>query len=109
VVPAEFAGTSTLSAPDAGDVFVTAADDIAGITSAAGIAERLTLVDEAGNVIPGARAIIEFDTPLGLASPVFRTNPGFVGRGLTAGGAREFVPPNLRISELRNVTVRIIQ
>jgi RHS repeat-associated protein len=108
VVPAEFAGTRTLGAHGAGDAFVTAADDIAGIGSSGGLAQRLTLVDKAGNMVPGARAIIEFDTPLGLASPVFRTNPGFIGRGFTSGGAREFVLPNLNISELGNVTVRIV-
>jgi RHS repeat-associated protein len=30
----------------------------------------------------------------GIASPINRTNPGFVGGGRTAGGAREFVIPN---------------
>ena len=62
-----------------------------------------------GNLILGARAIVEFDTPAeGLASPVFRTNPGFVGGGLTAGGAIEFVLPNLLISQLQNVAIRIV-
>ncbi len=30
----------------------------------------------------------------GIASPVNRTDPGFIGGGRTAGGAREFVIPN---------------
>ena len=39
--------------------------------------------------------MIQFPTPEeGLASPVFRSNPGFVGGGYTAGGAPEFVVPN---------------
>lgn len=42
-----------------------------------------------------AQDVIEFSTPSeGLASPVFRSNPGFVGGGLTSGGAPEFVIPN---------------
>jgi hypothetical protein len=43
--------------------------------------------------------IIHFPTPAeGLAAPVFRTNPGFIGGGLTSGGAPEFVIPNGPIS-----------
>ena len=85
VVPAEFANSPTLAAPGAADAFVTSANDLAGINTGLGLADRLTLVDSSGNLIPGARAIIEFDTPAeGLASPVFRTNPGFVGSGVTA-------------------------
>jgi len=79
---------STLGRPGAVDVFVTSADDIAGL-NASQLASRLT--------IPGSSTftVIEFPTPAsGLASPVFRTNPGFVGGGLTAGGASEFVVPN---------------
>jgi Novel toxin 10 len=39
--------------------------------------------------------VIEFPTPSsGLASPVNRLDPGFIGGGRTAGGAREFVLPN---------------
>ena len=38
---------------------------------------------------------IQFPTPAqGLASPVFRSNPGFIGGGVTSGGAPEFVIPN---------------
>ena len=29
-----------------------------------------------------------------FASPILRSDPGFVGQGFTAGGAREFVLPN---------------
>jgi len=83
---------TTLGRPGTADVFVTAADDIAGMTSPAQIAERLT--------IPQSKSftVIEFATPAeGLASPVFRANPGFIGGGRTAGGAREFVLPNMSV------------
>lgn len=92
VIPGDVNPT-TLGRPGSGDVFVTAADDIAGMTPAQ-IAERLT--------IPDSRSftVIEFPTPAeGLASPVLRSNPGFVGGGRTAGGAREFVIPNGPIPE----------
>jgi RHS repeat-associated protein len=109
VIPAEFARGSSLAAPGATEAWVTAAEDLSGITTSEGLASRLTLVDQEGNLIPGARAVIEFDTPAeGLASPILRSNPGFVGGGFTAGGAREFVLPNLGISELANATVRIV-
>ena len=39
--------------------------------------------------------VIRFRTPAnGVASPVFRSNTGFVQGGLTRGGAREYVIPN---------------
>jgi hypothetical protein len=110
VVPAEFANGSRLAAPNASEAWITAADDLAGITTSRGLAERLTLVDDAGNLIPGPRAVIEFDTPAsGIASPVFRSDPGFIGGGRTAGGAREFVIPNMNVNNLSNVTTRIIE
>jgi RHS repeat-associated protein len=79
---------STLGRTDAEDVFVTGADDIAGM-NAAQIQQRLTIK-------PSSRyTIIEFPTPSsGIASPVNRPDPGFIGGGRTAGGAREFVIPN---------------
>ena len=80
---------TTLGRTGAADVFVTAADDIAGM-NAAQIAERLTIQGS-----PTGFRIFEFPTPqTGLASPVFRTDPGFIGAGRTLGGAREFVIPN---------------
>jgi len=69
----------------------------------------LTLLNRAGDLRRGPFAIIEFDTPAGIASPVLRTNPGFVGFGRTAGGVPEFVVPNLRLDELSNVTIRVVQ
>jgi len=79
---------TTLGAPTADDVFVTAADDIVGM-NATQLATRLTVPPS------NTFTVIEFPTPSsGIASPVFRNNPGFVGGGQTAGGAREFVIPN---------------
>jgi len=89
----EVANPSTLGAPGAEDVFVTDPADIAGL-DANGIADKLT--------IPKSESgfhVIEFDTPNGIASPVSRDNPGFIGGGKTAGGAKEFVVPNQSIPE----------
>jgi RHS repeat-associated protein len=64
----------TLGPPGKSDVFVTAADDIAGL-HAKQIAERLT-IDPADSF-----TVIKFPTPQsGLASPVNRLDPGFIGR-----------------------------
>ncbi len=60
--------------------------------------------------LSGSRGVIEFDTPVsGVASPVNRSNAGFVGGGQTAGGAREFVIPNKEITKLKNVTKKVIK
>ncbi|MGJ0515580.1 MAG: polymorphic toxin type 10 domain-containing protein [Methylomicrobium sp.] len=81
--------SGTLGRPDADDVFITAAEDIQGL-NAKDIAERLTIPES-----PTGFRVIEFPTPkAGIASPVNRTDPGFIGGGRTAGGAREFVIPN---------------
>lgn len=78
----------TLGPPTRSDVFVTAMDDIAGL-NAKQVAQRLT-INEADTF-----TIIRFPTPQsGLASPVNRPDPGFIGGGRTAGDAREFVIPN---------------
>ena len=91
---------NTIGRPGDKDVFVTAADDIAGL-NAPQLAQRLSIP------VKNRYTVIEFPTPLeGLASPVFRTNPGFVGGGLTGGGAREFVIPNGPIPS--GATVRIV-
>lgn len=88
VIPVGIPAT-TLGRPGASDVFVTAADDIAGM-NASQIANRLGIPQN-----PTGFSIFEFSTPQsGVASPVFRTDPGFIGGGLTSGGAREFVIPN---------------
>ncbi|MCB1948200.1 polymorphic toxin type 10 domain-containing protein, partial [Nitrosomonas sp.] len=81
--------SGTLGKPNVDDVFVTAADDIRGL-DAKKIAKRLTIPAS-----PTGFRVIEFPTPRsGIASPVNRTDPGFVGGGRTAGGAREFIIPN---------------
>ncbi len=71
--------------------------------NASQIANRLTIPNSSS----GFR-IIEFNTPrIGLGSPINRTNPGFVGFGRTAGGAREFVIPNQVIP--RGSSIRIVR
>lgn len=91
--------TKTLGRPGEPDVFVTAAEDIAGM-NAAEIANRLDIP-----LNPGGFRVVEFPTPQsGVASPILRENPGFVGRGRTRGGAREFVIPNTEIPS--NATIR---
>lgn len=109
IVNADYAASPTLGSPQAADVFVTSASDISGINTSQGLANRLTLLDSAGNLRQGPFAVIQFDTPAsGLASPVFRNTPGFIQGGLTGGGASEFVLPNMQINQLQNVTTRII-
>ena len=79
---------TTLGRPGTKDVFVTAADDIAGL-NAAQLSKRLT-IDPSDTF-----TIIKFPTPSsGLATPINRLDKGFIGGGRTAGGAREFVLPN---------------
>ena len=109
VVEAAFVGAPTLGAPWVAEVFTTGAPDVAGVASSEEMAKRLTLIDETGALRSGPFAVIAFDTPVtGIASPVRRTNPGFINGGRTAGDAREFVIPNYRISDLKNVTVHIL-
>ncbi len=94
--------SKTLGAPGAKDVFVTAADDIIGM-NASQIANRLTIPSSSYGF-----KVIEFNAPrVGLASPINRTNPGFVGFGRTVGGAREFVIPNQVIPS--GSTIKIIK
>lgn len=91
VIPEGIPAT-TLGRPGTADVFVTAAEDISGMNSAQ-IAQRLGIPQSSTGF-----KVIEFPTPqTGLASPVFRTEAGFVVGGRTAGGAREFVIPNQAI------------
>ncbi|MFO7964024.1 MAG: polymorphic toxin type 10 domain-containing protein [Desulfobacterales bacterium] len=81
----------TLGNPKAEDVFVTAADDIKGL-DATQISKKLTIPESE------SFTVIKFKTPqTGLASPINRYNPGFVGGGRTGGGVREFVLPNQAI------------
>jgi hypothetical protein len=89
VVPGRINPTTLGRTGDA-DVFVTNASELQGI-SAKEIAKKLAIPESAS----GFR-VIEFPSAnvSGIASPVFRVNPGFVGGGRTAGGASEFVIPN---------------
>ncbi len=91
VLPADI-NSSTLGASTADDVFVTAAKDIKGL-NAGQIANKLTIPQSSNGF-----KVITFKTPVnGLSTPINRSNPGFVGFGKTAGGAREFTIPNQQI------------
>jgi RHS repeat-associated protein len=79
----------TLGPPGNADVFVTRASDLQHM-NAKEIAEFLTIKPS-----PTGFRVIEFSTPSeGLATPINRCDPGFVGGGKTVGGALEFVIPN---------------
>lgn len=88
VVPSHIK-SNTLGAPGAKDVFVTNASELRGLSSKQ-IAEKLTIPESA------SFRIIEFPSKNidGIASPINRTDKGFIGGGRTAGGASEFVVPN---------------
>ncbi|MBI5247111.1 MAG: tetratricopeptide repeat protein [Elusimicrobia bacterium] len=68
--------------------FVTAAEDITGL-NAQELSQRL-------GIKPAQQfLVISFRNPqLKIATPVAFDDPQFIGRGLTSGGAREFVLPN---------------
>ncbi len=84
------------------DVFVTDAKALQGL-NAKQIADKLTIPQSSSGF-----KVIEFPTPSsGIASSVFRNNPGFVGGGRTAGGAPEFVIPNGPVPA--GATTRIVQ
>ena len=94
--------SGTLGRPGTDDVFVTGASDIKGL-NAEQIADRLTIPNS-----PTGFRVIELPTPSkGVASPINRVDPGFVGRGRTLGGAREFVIPNGPIPA--GSTIRIVK
>lgn len=86
-IPASIDAT-TLGAPGASDVFVTSGGALNGMTSSQ-ISSGLTIPESSSGF-----NIFEFPTPDGIASPINRTNPGFVGGGQTAGGLPEYVVPN---------------
>lgn len=89
VVPGNI-NPATLGAPSAEDVFVTNASELTGL-NASQIAQALTIPEN-----PYGFNVIEFPTSsvTGIATPINRTNPGFIGGGQTAGGLSEFVIPN---------------
>ncbi len=75
------------------EFWVTAADDMSGISSAQDAAERLTLIDSNGALRTNGNAILNFELngTSGISSPINRINSGFVQGGLTGGGAREWI------------------
>lgn len=80
------------------EAFVTAYSDVRHIRTVRGMARRLGLYDDAGNLRLDANALVVFRLrkPLeqsGIATPVRRSYVGFVGGGRTIGGAREWVLP----------------
>jgi len=71
------------------NVFVTAADDVRGLSSSQ-LAAKLGI-----DMSPSGFKIYEFNTPnVGISSPINYADPRFVGLGRTIGGAREFWIPN---------------
>jgi RHS repeat-associated protein len=80
---------ATLGRPGEENVFVVAADDIAGL-NAQQLAERLGIPPSR----TGSFRVVEFDTPADLRHPTAQTpgvNAQFREGGHTIGGAREFV------------------
>jgi len=97
----------TLAKPEDPDVFITAAEDLARYRSQSSVERRLGLP-------PGQRAVVTFNLDVdvaGIASPIRRNYPEFVGGGRTRGGAREWVIPNRPLNELPiwNVKVRYLR
>ena len=87
-----------LGKPGDPDVFITAAEDLARYRTQASVERRLALPPS------GERRVIvtfKYDVEAGgIASPVFRNYPDFVGKGRTLGGAREWVIPNRPLQEM---------
>lgn len=100
VVPGDI-NPKTLGRTD--DVFVTDAKSLQGLNSKQ-IAEKLTIPESSTGF-----KVIEFPSSnvSGIASPINRSNPGFVQGGRTAGGAPEFVIPNGPIPA--GSTTRVVQ
>jgi RHS repeat-associated protein len=90
---------TTLGRPGSTEAFVTASSDIKGM-NATQIANRLTIPESSTGY-----KVITFKTPYGIATPINRDIPGFVGGGRTAGGAREFVVPNQAIPKGAKIKV----
>ena len=87
-----------LGKPGDPDVFITAAEDLARYRTQASVERRLALPPSSER-----RAVVTFKYDVeagGIASPVFRNHPGFVGKGRTFGGAREWVIPNRPLREM---------
>ncbi|CAF4439031.1 unnamed protein product [Rotaria socialis] len=99
VVPYTEENITHIGRSSSNDVFVTNPSDIRGLNSIQ-IAEKLTIPKS-----PTGFKVFEFRTPDGIASPINRTNLGFVGQGKTAGGASEFVVPNQQIPKDVKTTI----
>ncbi|HTQ02501.1 MAG TPA: polymorphic toxin type 10 domain-containing protein [Polyangiaceae bacterium] len=88
VIPANISPT-TLGKIGEADVFVTDAEAMSGL-GARQIAKALGIPESSSGF-----NVYEFSSEgSSIASPINRLNPGFVGRGMTSGGAPEFVIPN---------------
>ena len=83
----------TLNLPSEQEAFVTNASAVRGL-DAQGISETLGIPESSSGY-----KVIEFASKdiTNVATPINRTNPGFVGGGRTSGGAPEFVIPNRQI------------
>jgi hypothetical protein len=89
VVPGDVVAPTTLAPPTAADAFVADAAEIQGM-NAQQLADALAIEPSSSGF-----QVIEFSSEgLSVASPVARSNPRFIGGGVTAGGVREFVIPN---------------
>jgi RHS repeat-associated protein len=99
VIPNSVENPSMLGQVGASDVFVTASADIKGLNSTQ-IAKKLTIPESSSGF-----QVVTFPTPQGIASPIHRNLPGFVGQGRTAGGAREFVIPNQPIPKEAKIKI----
>lgn len=91
---------------DQPDVFVGAAEDIAGITSAKQLAERLALPLDKSKMF----TVIEFPAiKADIACPWNRYEQfkQFLGFGVTGGGAREWVIPNIKLPS--GYTIRTVK
>jgi hypothetical protein len=111
IIPEEIANNAT-TLGKAGDIdaFVVGASELKGLTTSEEVARKLSLFNKDGSLVRGPFRIIEFDTPTsGLAQPFNRANTGFINGGKTAGGATEYVIPNVSITELKNVTQTTIK
>jgi len=92
-----------------GEVFISAAEDLAGIGTVAGAQRRLALFKDAAGTVPSMSGdtLVTFRirdiNKVGLRSPIQTVPPrgyGFVPGGRTGGGAREWLINNGTADEL---------
>ncbi len=119
VMPARYAEAFASGKGNIGggsEVFVTAADDLSGITTKSGAQQKLSLFTDYEGRTPNLSgdALVTFKVrdvnQVGLRSPI-ETNPargyGFVYGGKTAGEAREWLFNNGTASELGIYDIKI--